>query len=1002
MTRRILLALAIGSLVSPAIAAAQNPAQAAPQGPVITGVVRSDAQTLIPGANVRIATLNIGSVANDLGQYRLVLPASQIGQEVIVEARAIGYAATPVRVTVRAGTTTQNIVMPTKAVQLDQMVVSGTAGRQEKRAQAAAIGQIDASKLVEVAPVTNLANMLQARTPGMVLRNQSGTSGTSSQIRIRGVSSITQSNDPLVYVDGVRVDGGTRQAYGVGNQQGTALNDIKIEDIESIDVVKGPAAATLYGSDAAAGVINIITKKGRVGAGFVQSFNVEYGNIDPAFTPPDNYGQCTTAAIANVTAYPACTGKPANTILTDSPLARDAAFGNGRTRNLNYSLSGGGQNYSSYLSLGANGEWGIVPNSFYGQINSRASFNYAIRDNLRMDFGFGMIRVQTDLPRNDNDIYGYLGGGMLGDPRTIGARKDGWYAQRQTEATAGYENSDKTTRFQPRGAVEYQPFSWFRNKFTVGADMQRQEAMFFWAKNDQGWWDNAPQNTGQVGDTRGVDDRFTIDYLGTLTKNLPKEMRVDLSIGSQAIARRTDATNVTGQGLVNNDVRSVNAAATLLNGGQSSSESRQIGVFTQADVSWRERLYLQLGIRQDQGSSFGTDSKPFLSPKVGLAYVISDENFFQRATSFLPSGAITQLKLRTSYGVSGRQPTSGARSTFNPATNLIAPGTLAVGVRPSTTGNPDIRPEKSQEWEAGFESGFINDRLGLELTYFRKKGIDQILALPVPGSLGANGPSVNVGSLLNQGLEIAADARVLTMSNVALSLRGTVATLKNKLLDLGGVPQSATRKVGFPLNGQWDYRIDSISVPLNKVYVSDSLEFAGNGTLYPGWSTALSGTLTLFKNFSFYAQIDGQGDNMVFDGTTEFRDRQFGISDVAVLGAKAFGTKEDGTATDAAVDAYMRRFGPFYTKSGTALSRGSVSGAYLQSGQFFKLREASMSYRLPQNWAQRYAHATSASVGITFKNLKTWTDFTGFDPETQQFLTVPSDKRWTARFQVTF
>jgi hypothetical protein len=226
--------------------------------------------------------------------------------------------------------------------------------------------------------------------------------------------------------------------------------------------------------------------------------------------------------------------------------------------------------------------------------------------------------------------------------------------------------------------------------------------------------------------------------------------------------------------------------------------------------------------------------------------------------------------------------------------------------------------------------------------------------------------------------------------------------LKNRLLDLGGVPASATRKEGFPLSGMWDYRIDSISVANNKVYVSDSLQFMGNGSNYPGWSTALSGTLTLFHNLSVYAQIDGQGDNMVYDNTTEFRDREFGISAPAVLGAAAYGTKSDGTPTDAAVLAYMRHFGPFVNASGQTLSRTTVRGDYLQSGRFYKLREASVTYSLPRTWAERYARAHSASVGITFKNAHTWTDFSGFDPETSQFLTVPSDKRWMLRFNVSF
>jgi hypothetical protein len=230
-----------------------------------------------------------------------------------------------------------------------------------------------------------------------------------------------------------------------------------------------------------------------------------------------------------------------------------------------------------------------------------------------------------------------------------------------------------------------------------------------------------------------------------------------------------------------------------------------------------------------------------------------------------------------------------------------------------------------------------------------------------------------------------------------------MATLKNKLLKLGqDVPESATRKVGYPLFGNWDYRIDSISVPNNVVWVSDSLQFMGNGSQYPGWNTTLSGTLTLFHNLVFYAQVDGQGDSKLYDGTTEFRDREFGTSAPAILGAAAYGTNPDGTPTPEAVLEYMRRFGPFRTASGTNLSRTTVEGAYLPSGQFFRFREASVNYTLPPSWAQRYARATSASIGLSMKNLHTWTDFTGLDPETSQFLTIPSDRRYTLRFQVTF
>jgi hypothetical protein len=177
----------------------------------------------------------------------------------------------------------------------------------------------------------------------------------------------------------------------------------------------------------------------------------------------------------------------------------------------------------------------------------------------------------------------------------------------------------------------------------------------------------------------------------------------------------------------------------------------------------------------------------------------------------------------------------------------------------------------------------------------------------------------------------------------------------------------------------------------------------GNGSNYPGWDAALAGTMTVFKDLSFYAQVDGRGDRMVFDGSNEFRDRQFGQGAAAVLGAAAFGTEADGvTPTAKAKEEYVRRFGPFTNESGASVPRTTVDGAYLQDGTFWRLREASVTYNLPRDLVRRYTRARSLMVGLTARNLNTWTDFTGLDPETDQFLTVPSDRRYTMRFSLTF
>jgi TonB-dependent SusC/RagA subfamily outer membrane receptor len=241
------------------------PAGASAQNAVITGAVRSQTQTAVRGALVTIEQLELSSVTNDNGFYRIVVPAERVqNQTVTLRVTSIGYAEASAQIQIRPGSVQQDLVMAEEAIALDEVLVTGTAGRQERRAQAAVIGQINAAKVAEVAPVTTVSNLLQSRTPGVYLRQESGTAGTNQTIRIRGSASIGLSNDPLVFVDGIRADGGNEQNYGVGGTGGTQLNDIKMEDIESIEVVKGPAAATLYGSDAAGGVINIITKRGRM------------------------------------------------------------------------------------------------------------------------------------------------------------------------------------------------------------------------------------------------------------------------------------------------------------------------------------------------------------------------------------------------------------------------------------------------------------------------------------------------------------------------------------------------------------------------------------------------------------------------------------------------------------------------------------------------------------------------------------------------------------------
>jgi TonB-linked SusC/RagA family outer membrane protein len=1023
------LAVLLALLLGPATAVAQ-------QAAVLSGIVRSDAQLPIGGAIVRIVELNLLSVSRDDGQYRITVPAPRVtGQAVTIEVSSIGYRSTQQTLTLRAGGTVQNFVLVSQAVQLDEVVVTGTVGRLERRAQGATVAQINATQVQQVAPVQSVSNLLQARTPGVSIRNTGGTSGVGSAIVIRGMTSLDDTNGtpPLVFIDGVSMSGQLSQIFGVGDRQGSRLNDIKIEDIESIEVVKGPAASALYGSDASAGVINIITKRGRAQSGFQQSFTIEYGEADPNFEPPDNYARCRAQDLTNAN-LPRCAGQTAGTIFVDNPLKRTQPFINGRYRNFNYSLRGGTDRYTAALSLGADDENGTLPLNEYGHLNARSNFEFFPTEKIRVGAGFAVMQTVTQLPQNDNNIYGYLGGALLGDPRTLGGAKDGWYGNnRQVSAIKSIENRDKSVRFQPRLEATYTPFPWFTNRLMVGGDMLRTRAYSLFAKNDSSWFDNPLLNTGQISEARRMQDRFTFDYLGNITRSLLAPVRLDLSFGAQAITNRTDLTDVQGRGLINNTVRSVDAASVLSNGGQTTTESRRIGVFGQTMFSVLERLYVKAALRADQSSVFGADSDPYYSPSTSVSYVLSDEPLFQRnVTDRLPEGMITTLRLKAAYGITGRQPTSGIRSTFDPSANQISATQVVVGVRPGDTGNRNLRNEKGEEWEFGFELGMLRDRLGIQMDYYNKKSLDQILELPVANSQGSSEPDVNIGSVLNQGFEFAVNARPITHRNVALDLRLAGHTLRNRVLSLGDSAQraaleSTTIKLGLPAIGTWQYPIREVDLANNRVIVSDTLEYVGNRAAFPAFEGTLSATLTLFGNLSLYAQMDTRQDYVLNDATGQFRDRQNGFTAPAVLGPAAYGTNADGTPTDEAKVKWMRRFGcipPNFglpnqgscnawttetwvdedgnQRGGRTLSRTTVLGDYLQDASFTRLREVSVSYRVPTQMVQRYMRAQSATVSLAMRNLNMWTDFLALDPETDQFLTVPQDRRWTLRFFFTF
>ncbi len=1012
-------AMAVGAL---ALSALGRSGAAQGTTGTVTGTVTS-AETKLPLADVRVQVVGTlsGAVTSAQGTYRLnQVPAGQV----TLSFTRVGYKAARTKVTIVGGqATNHDEALNETTVKLSEVVITGTAGNQERRAQSAVVASVDAATITENATISTIGELLTARTPGVAISRASGSVGTANQIRIRGNASISLSNQPLVFVDGVRVAEGaaftTAGGGSVLNGQVTdRLNDINPDDIESIEIVKGPAAASLYGADASAGVIQIITKRGKIGSqSFQQSVRYEYGSVDPSWTPPSNFANCAASQVVVGSTNPLCVGKVGTTtvagvttlgtLVSDNPLVRTNAFRTGNDRIVSWNGKGGGQNYSFFLAGTADANIGTLPNNSLERYNGRANFQITPNEQWRVDVNVGFIRSKTQLPDNDNNIYGFLGGGLLGTPNqrdTSGAASaDGWFGfARQVGAISSITNTQLTNRGIFGVVTNYAPLPWFTNRLTLGADLIRDEFTRFFPRNAIGQY-AAALNLGSNTQTRNGFERYTVDYLGDMrgTWGAQSQWETHVSFGAQTISTRNESLGATGVGFVVNTNPTVGSAAST-SGTQNYAEQTQFGLFGQLQVAYRNRVILTFAERADKFSSFGRPDDAFYLPKLGISYVIGDESWFR-----LPG--VSNARLRASWGQTGRTPGAGASlQTYTSAPYAITASASAPGAIPLNPGNSNLKAERGEEYEMGADFGIVKDRVNFELTYFKKTTKDLLLQVPLSPSLAfTTNPFQNIGGVENSGFEFAINAQMYRSPNFAWDLRASMSTLENTVTDLGAIKpffvgNVGQVKVGQPIGAQVSKRILSIDTVAKTVLVDSGFRMINQPL--PGFEAALFNSIRIGKWVTVSGSIDTKRGFGIYNLTNYFRETQLVRSDDR-LNLTKLSTYER-----------LRRYGAptgpaFNVLGGGTETVGNVNEAFIEAGDFVRFRELAVAIQIPNVWARKI-RASGGSFTIAANNLAVWSDYKGADPEVitniqsqfdrTDFLTVPSAKRVTFRFNLQY
>lgn len=977
-------------LVAAAVAAllgAVGPAAAQGTGTIRGRVIDAATQRPLSGAQVVVVGGTRRSVTDASGEYVLAdVPAGAL----TIRASLLGYAAESQQVTVAPGeSATADFGLRTQSIALDALVVTGTPGATERRALGNAVTTVDAGAITEVSPTSSVSQLLQGRAPGVTILPGSGTAGTASAIRIRGVGSLSAGNNPVFYIDGVRVNTDFYN-IGVGGQQLNVLDGLDPDEIESIEVIKGPAAATLYGADAASGVIQIITKKGQVGSQDVQfTAKAEYGQSDWNTEIPTNYVNCDVFFAPG--AIPGCVQGGPGTILSDEPLSD--ALRDGEMVSYSLSARGGGDRYSFYLSGDVSNEDGIFENNFSDRTSFRGNFFVSPSDLFDIALNANLSRNDTRLPLNDNASNGWVRNAFRGYP-TYGPFAAGWRGLGPDEINI-FDNQTRTDRAIVSLTANYQPFRFFRNRITAGMDVSSIRNSEVYPRDLSGRQPyGATAARGYIFQWRPENRDYTLDYAGTLTADVNADVSSDFSFGAQYLTRQYKSISAEGIG-IDSRLSSLISNAEETFGYESFSEFKSLGLYVQERVGWRNRLFVTGALRFDDNSTFGEDFDWIVFPKASVSWVVSEEPFFN-----LPN--VDELKLRASWGRAGNSPGAfEADQTYAIATVVDENGNTRSSFRTDEAGNPDLKAETGSEIELGFDASLLNDRLGLDFTYYSQHTNDALLSVPVPPSSGFTGSTLqNVGELKNSGFELGVNATPVQTESFTWDARVAASTNDNEFVSFGGTRTNddpilygyadAGQQVreGYVVAGYWAYPFvrdgngDIVFNEFDEPEVADEEVFIGPPA--PTREASLTNTFTLFRNFQVYSFLDYKGGHYLYNMTQQTRDNDANSWEV---------NNPDADPED-------------------VLIRGYYSDVpYIEKADFVKLREVAVTYNVPSSLSRRFG-TDGLSFTLAGRNLKTWTDYSGVDPEVNiqgpanftrgEYMSVPPLRHFVATVNVRF
>jgi outer membrane receptor protein involved in Fe transport len=681
-------------------------------------------------------------------------------------------------------------------------------------------------------------------------------------------------------------------------------------------------------------------------------------------------------------------------IVSLRPLETNSPFRTGDRQAYGGSASGGGDRLTFYVGGDVQQENGVQATNNQRKTNFRANFRGELRPAWDVTVNTGYVRDQLQLPVNDNSTLGLLSVGLLGRPLSNDSLAGGYFNRYTPQELSNISVRQNTDRFTTSVTSNAQALSWLSFSGVAGLDYVDQATQQAVQPNrvrgfslEQGSADSRPQTTYT----------WTAQGSATATLDLRPELRSTTQAGAQYSRELFRGTNAFGAVLVpgTNSLSGTSARFTV---SEYNTDNILLGVFGQEQVAWRDRVFLTGGLRGDRNSAFGENYGFTYYPFVNTSWVVSDEGFYPA------NNVVSSTRLRAAWGRSGQRPRfRDAISYFNPTAVRVDgedQGAITFGLLPTGgIGDPDLRPETTEEYEYGADLGLFGNRVNVVATYYTKTTRDLLVQVPVPLSVGGVPNQFrNLGSLRNRGFELQLTGTAVDTRPFKLDLTAGLTTNDNLLVSLGAdstpivLNTQQQHRQRYAAGGYWQRRYSYADqngdglIARSEVTLDTVDSYLGNPL--PRRELQFQPGITLFEVFRVSGLLSYRGGYKVNNSTNRFR--------------CAFSQNcADVNDPSAPLDLQARA---------VAAVLGTDAG-YIEDGSFTRLRELAFSLAAPPRLARR-ARVSALSLTVTGRNLKTWSDYTGLDPEitsspgtnfsSSDFLTLPPVRYWTARVNVGF